>query len=115
MNTSGTLKLNQTSLSVEAGILTELDFGARHEIAVGGLTITSATLRVLLNDAASSDFSVTSPVIGTGTKSGVALASVQTRVTDVSMVANSRYILECSAALSDGLTTLVEGIQVVAN
>jgi hypothetical protein len=98
----GTAYLNKTSLNKESNILVTFDFSKRHELKFGA-TVVSVTMNVMLNNIASSDLSLNTPVIDpTGRK-------VQVRVTDVSSVVGNNYSLVCEPVLSD-TTTLVESI-----
>ncbi len=100
----GSYSLHKTSLDAEAGVLLTFDFGLRHEVAAGVL-IASASMRVMQNDVASTDLTVTSVVVSAdGTK-------VQGRLTDVASTTGEVYHLVCDVTLSDG-TALVESITV---
>ena len=104
----GTLTLQKTPLNREANIAVTFDWHLRHEIA-SGATITSASAVVMLAGAASSDLTITAPVVDPTGK------LVTVRVTDVNsqLAANQAYQLACIVNLSDGSGPIVEDVQVV--
>jgi hypothetical protein len=91
----GIYPFQRTSLDAESFALITFDFSKRHEI-IAGATVTSAVVRVMQNNAASSDLTLTSQAIdGTG-------KLVNVRVTDTGAGAvGNEYQLVCKATFSD--------------
>ena len=101
----GTTTLHKTSQDKESSIVIEFDFTLRHEIAAGA-TISSATTRVLLNDAISTHLTLASTAVdGTGKK-------VSVKVTDSTGVVGRTYKISVAATLSTA-AVIVESIDCV--
>jgi len=106
MTPLGTYTLHRTSLDREANALITFDWTARHEIA-GGATIATATWRVMAEDAANSDLTLSVPAVATDGK------HTTVRLTDAAAQVGKVYHLVCDATLNDSpATSLVESILV---
>lgn len=102
----GVLVLHKTTDDRELSVLAELDFSKRHEVALGGQTITGVpTLRVLLDDVVSTDLTISSMALDATSK------KVQFRVTVAAAAAPGIYHITCAVVLSGG-ATLVEALSV---
>jgi len=81
----------------EQGILTEIDFSSRHEIADGGQTISSAVLEVLKDDSVSTGLSLASQTLDPSLK------IVQFKVTvGAGAEVGDKYEIKATVTLSGG-------------
>ncbi len=92
---AGIYHAKKSALRKESGVPIILDWTERNEI-VGGATISSATVDVMLEDDVSVDLTVASILVVTGGK------KVQWILTDYAAVVGFVYKLVCAVTLSTG-------------
>lgn len=107
---AGTYNAKRTSQGGEVNVPLTLDFWQRNEI-VGGATIVSATVKVLLNDVPNNDLTVSVGTVVNGAKG--THSAVQWLFTDVSGKVGSTYTMLVTPTLSTGGEMLPETVAVL--